>query len=372
MCLSIRIAWGNAHRNFFRTLLTNLIYNDILCTQYVNVHITKGIKMGNLTVVDIAKMCNVSRTTVSRVVNNSGPVASATRRKIQKAIEENKYVPNSIARTLKTSSRTIGIISSDISNPYFNELLYGIEKTLNKKQYAVLYMNSDNKLKEEENSIQNLLSYRVNGLILLSPLADSKNPYMTLAIEKTNVVVIEGDLPGVDMVNADNYNNGKKVAEYLINKGHHQIGFCSSNYQSFSSQLRLMGYKDALKQHNISVSHDNIFIGDNYIEKIDRRLKQSEPLTAIFAVNDHHALEIYDYCYNKGLSIPSDLSVVGFDNLSVSRLINPKLTTISIPIKDIGSIAAELIISKLENRKASQLVTVDTELIERESVADLR
>lgn len=323
----------------------------------------------NSTIKDIAKLAGVSVTTVSRVVNDAGYVSSETREKVLAVIKEHNYIPNLIARGLKTSNKFVGVISYDITNPYFSHVLYGIEKRLRKDDYTMFHMNSDNDIRMEERNIEELLAARVEGIILLSSLCKSDNVFIEKAKKNTKIVSVECSLDGVDSINTDNVQGTSSAINYLIENGHKNIGICSTNLEVNSWKIRYDTYKSILQQKGI-YNENYDFIGKDFLKLLEAAHKEKRLPTAIFALHDNNALLIYNFCYDNGIRIPEDLSIVGFDDLPVSKLVYPRLTTVAQPFEEIGVTAAELLLNKIKNkdRKSVQNVIISTELKVRNSV----
>lgn len=326
----------------------------------------------NITIKDIAKLTGVSVTMVSRVINDHNYVTKEIRNKVLLAIKENNYTPNLIARGLKKSTKFIGVISHDITNPYFAYVIYGIEKRLREDEYTMFHLNSDNDIKMEQRNIEELLSTRVRGVILLSSLCKSDDAFIKKARGNTQLVAVESKLDGVDSVNTDNVQGTRSAINYFIENGNRKIGICSTNLDINSWKIRYDTYKDILQQNGIyDGTYD--YIGKDFLDQLEVAYQEKHLPTAIFTLHDNNAFLIYNFCYDRGLRIPEDLSIIGFDDLPVSKLIYPRLTTVSQPFEEIGATAAELLLNKIKNnRKSIQNVIISTELRIRNSVKDLK
>jgi DNA-binding LacI/PurR family transcriptional regulator len=326
----------------------------------------------NSTIKDIAKSTGVSKTTISRVINGTGYVSQETKEKVLAAIKEYNYIPNLIARGLKTSNKFVGVISYDITNPYFTYVIYGIEKRLREDDYTMFHLNSDNDIKMEERNIDELLATRVEGIILLSSLCKPENEFIEKAKKSTRIVSVEGRIDGVDSINTDNVQGTSSAINYLIENGHKNIGICSTNLEVNSWKIRYDTYKSILQEKGI-YKEDYDFIGKDFLSQLKAAHKEKRLPTSIFALHDNNALLIYNFCYDNDIRIPEDLSIVGFDDLPVSKLVYPRLTTVAQPFEEIGVTAAELLLNKIKNkdRKSTQNVIISTELIVRNSVKSI-
>ncbi len=327
-----------------------------------------------LTIIDIAKMANVSRGTVSRVINGNGPVAPETERIVRKVIEENHYVPNASAKNLKSPSKFIGVVNNNMLNPYFSDVMNGIERTLRRNGYTMFYVNGGSDLKAEEKEIYDLLSCNVRGLILLSSLCNDKSESIVWAKKKVEIVAVETAMTSLDSVNTDNRAGLKQAIDYLNACGHQQIGFFGNTLETFSSQERFVGFQEGLAENHLPFDKSFLFLGKDYKIQWEKAAEEKRLPTALIALNDYHAYELMDLCHERKIRMPEDLSVVGFDDLQFSRLTHPKLTTVKIPVEEMGETAAELLLKRIEQgQKGSyQKIMIGTQLIVRGSVHNLR
>ncbi|NGP46142.1 LacI family transcriptional regulator [Bacillaceae bacterium SIJ1] len=327
-----------------------------------------------VTVNDVAKKAGVSRTTVSRVVTGSGPVSEKTRKKVTEALESMGYIPNLIARGLKTTTQFIGVISHDLRNPYFIEVMAGIEKVLRSAGRTMVHVNSNDDLDLEERNLFQLLSTQVEGVLLLSNLAQEGNPMIEMAKKQVPMVVVEGHIQGVPAVNTDNELGTNLALNHLWEKGHRHIGYCSLNNDIYAWRSRFEAYQSFMEARQ-AYNEKHVFIGNDFISQMEVSYHDGTLPQALFAMNDSNALTVYQWCKEKGLSIPDDLSIVGFDNLPVSSIVNPELTTIAQPVLDIGELAATTLLELLEGKNSDgeqdQVIKISPILQERSSVKQL-
>ena len=326
--------------------------------------------MSYKTLNEIAEKLQLSPSTVSRVINGKSNVSEKTRKKVELALKEYNYVPNLIARSLKTSSKFIGVIFPDIKNPYFTEVISGIEEILREKEYTILYLNTNNSLEQEESGILKILSVRVEGIIFLSSFCSEESQAIKIAKKNMYLASVENYIDGIDNITVDNVKGTKIALDYLYKNGHSKIAYCTKNLNYSSWKIRYGVYRDFMMEKNSSINEDHIYIGENFTELID---KNNLP-TAIFTNNDMNALEIYEWCQENGIRIPEDISLVGFDDIFISKLLSPRLTTIAQPAYEIGKMAAKNLIERLESKTKNNIkkIFIEPILKERDSVLNLK
>lgn len=339
---------------------------------------------------EISKLAGVSTATVSNVLNNSPKVAQETREKVLRVIEETKYRPNMIAKSLKVKkTNTIGIITEDITVFNTPEIIDGIDEYAEKNNYHIilenvrLYKRIGNNYEDtskfagiisEITSV--LLSKQVEGIIYVG--AHCRD--VSGLIDELPVPVVytycytssESDIS----INYDDELAGYEITKYLLKMNHRKIGVITGLMGSIQCQDRLKGYQKALYEHNILFNPEYMKIGNwereaGYRAGKELLLLPNRP-TAIFALNDLMAGGVIDAASELGLNIPMDLSLVGFDNRECSYSYTPKLTTMGLPLTEMGKKAAEIIVDLISNRRTGDLSRehkLKCELIERQSVA---
>lgn len=332
--------------------------------------------MRKATMQDIANKAGVSKTTVSMVLNKKdNNISSSTKDKILKIAEELNYIPNSIARSLSTKkSGTIGIMVPDITNPFFSEIARAIEDAANSFEYNVIFCNSDNEIEKEEKYIELLVSKLVDGVIFIAGGKSTKSINILNNNGVPFVLVdryVEGyeNCYGVYSLNTEGIIDG---VNYLYEKNKRKIVFVSGSSELGISNLRLDGYKQAMKSHKI-YDKSLIFEGDftikggkNVTENI---LKNIKDFDAIIYSNDVMALGGMKVLLRQGYRIPEDVSIIGFDNIQLSEVVEPELTTIGQPIYDMGKEACKLLIDVInENHITEKIIKFRPKLIKRGTV----
>lgn len=332
--------------------------------------------MRKVTMMDIAKIANVSKTTVSMVINNrDSGISKETRKKILDIAEELNYIPNSLARSLSTKkSGTIGIILPDITNPYFSEMARAIEDVANSLGHNVIFCNTDNKEIKEEKYTRLLLSKAVDGIIFISGGESTKSIEM---LKKNNVKFVMVDRPiktdknsyGIYSLNKKGVINGMN---YLLNKNIKKIAFVKGPKRLENTKDRFNGYKEVMELHNLykeSYVYEGDFTIESGIEVTEKIIKENPNIESIFYSNDMMAFGGIKVLLKNGYKIPKDIAIMGFDNINISKYIEPELTTIAQPIYSMGKEACKMLIAIINgDEKIKRQIFFDTELIVRKTV----
>ncbi|WP_410512867.1 LacI family DNA-binding transcriptional regulator [Paenibacillus sp. BR2-3] len=305
------------------------------------------------TILDVAEKAGVSRSTVSRVLTNSNRVDPETRHRVLAAIKEINYQPSQVARNLRRQkTNLIAVLIPGISNPFFGSLVQGMEEVAVKKGYNVILCNTGEDPAREIEYLRMLERKQVDGVIMTA----LRNPLEKVeAFLKYGPIVLASEYTDDDSIPAVMIDNGEaacKVTEHLILKGHMRIGFINGPGHIILCRDRQKGYVQTLEKYAIPVSDDLIICSDFSIEGgfecAKQLLKLEEKPTAIFAANDEMAVGVIQAVKEQGLRVPQDVSVAGFDNVQISRVVQPHLTTVDQPIFQIGVKSVELLMSCLE------------------------
>lgn len=327
-----------------------------------------------MTIREIARIANISPSTVSKALNNRHDVSDNTRKKIFDIVDKYDYKPNPYKKAPKqTANENIGILFcredhplSD--NPFYSRILEGIEAELAINNYN-LVLNLINR-KQFTDLPKMIREKHVDGIIIIGVL--DKGFIKKLNEIDTPIVFADPqiELKERSQVIIDNEHGGFMATQYLINKGHRKIGFISPSLDRLSFQQRFEGYLKALKFYHIPINKNLIRTGglENGYLQINMMLKKDRP-TAIFATNDLNAINGYKAIYENKLKIPNDVSVIGFDDIAMSKFSVPSLTTIRVYKEELGSIAVRTLLKTINGEITSPVTTiVPTKLIERESV----
>jgi LacI family transcriptional regulator, repressor for deo operon, udp, cdd, tsx, nupC, and nupG len=309
-------------------------------------------------ILDVAKKANVSTATVSRVLSKPETVKKETTKKVLEAIKELNYQPNVLARQLrKLETKMVLVVVPDITNTFFSKVLRGIESVAVVSGYQVLLGDAGNDVERENGYLNILRQKKADGMVLLTA---RMNPKIVeeMALEYPVVLAceyIEGS--NIPTVSIDNISGARKATEHLVNLGHKRIGFISGPLSGVLGQDRLKGFYQAMVRYNLTVEAILVQEGDFTYESgfnmMMKFLALDNPPTAVFAANDEMAFGAINAIKSKGLSVPHDISVMGFDDIKFSSIFEPALTTIAQPSFEIGTKAMELLI-RLMNKEETE------------------
>lgn len=328
-----------------------------------------------VTIKDVAAHAAVSVATVSAVLNANKYVSPELALRVRASIAALGYERNSLAQSLKTqTSFTIGLIISDITNPFFTSVVRGVEDAANQHNYSLILGNTDEDLEKEKNYIRLLESKRVDGLILAAT-AGSHEYLQSLPAQKLRLVTLDRSLFewGIDSVLIDNVTGARKAVEHLIRLGHRRIGIITGISGITTTRERLTGYKTALEAHNIVFDATLIAEADSRIEggrsaALQLLMRENTRPTALFAMNGLMAIGTLQTLENLGLRCPEDIALVSFDDFAWSSVLRPRLTVVRQPTYEIGQKAAHLLFERLKKRDAPpQEVRLQPQLVIRES-----
>ncbi len=337
--------------------------------------------MKKVSLTDIAKSLNVSTTLVSMVLNGKGDengINVETQRKVFKKAEELNYVPHSAARALRLGrSETIGLIVSDISNPFFSKIAGQIEKKASKAGYNLFVCSSNEDAIKESNLIQMLINRQTDGLII-SSAAKNKKDFLNLKKENYPFVLIDRhiDIDDINFVSADNYQGALVATEHIINQGIEDIIFLSITPSHISTiKYRTKGFIDALKNKNIILEKEKIVSIDykNIQEETDNALNKllnvKSNKQAIFATNNNIALSCLRYFNRNKINIPDDVALLSFDDIDLFEFSQPRITSVSQSAEKIGDTAINLLLEdiKMKGEAEKKQIILPADLIIRES-----
>ncbi|APM41051.1 LacI family DNA-binding transcriptional regulator [Clostridium kluyveri] len=323
---------------------------------------------------DVAKEAGVSIATVSRVLNDVDVVNEETKKKVLAAIKKLGYRPNIVARSLKTQkTRTIGIIIPDISNQFYPEIVRGAEDVANIYDYNIMLCNTDLDIEKETEYLKVLKEKMSDGVLYMS---NSLEEDMLNLIKQLQIpmVLVEttNDKEDIPSVTIDNEKAAYDGVTYLINKGNQKIAYIgASGNMANASAVRYKGYKKALEENNLQVDKNRTYFSnlkakDGY-EGINKILDKVD-VDAIFCSSDEIAMGAINALRDRGIKVPEDVDVMGFDNIYSASIFYPKLTTVAQPIYDMGSVGMRMLIKLINNQKMDNTnYVLPHQLIERDS-----
>lgn len=329
----------------------------------------------SISIKDVAKEAKVSIATVSRVLNGIEVVNEETQKRVREAVEKLGYRPNIIARSLKTQrTRTIGILIPDISNSLYPEIVRGIEDVANIYNYNIILCNSDLNLDKEKEYIYVLKEKMVDGLLFMSNSLD-ENVLSILQKLNMKTVLIETtvDNKNIPNITIDNVKAAKEGVNKLISNGRRNILYIGDHEEALNaSAYRFKGYKEALSENNIEFDENLVCFckpflnnGYNYVEK---KLKNNVSFDGVFCTCDELAMGAINALRNNKVNVPEDCEVIGFNNILMSSVFYPKITTIDPSSYDLGSIGMRMLLKIINNEHVDNFnYVVPHYLVERES-----
>ncbi len=327
---------------------------------------------------DVAKRAGVSVATVSRVLNESSSVSSDSRRRVLQAIEALDYQPSRAAQQLRARrGRVLGLIISDIQNPFFTSVVRGIEDLAHEHGYSLVLCNSDENAEKERLYVNVMRAEAAAGVILASVSEDSPH-VRSLIDQRIPVVAIDRRLKdaSIDSVCVDNVEAACEAVSKLIDMGHRRIGLIAVPLHITTGRDRHAGYLRAFRQRRLKVSRDWIRFGDTRetggYDCAGELLQLDPPVTALFATNSLMTLGALRRIHEMGLRIPQDISIIGFDDMPWASLLRPALSNVSQPTYELGRTAAQLLLQRLADpQRPAAHVVLKTRLVMRDSVAAL-
>ncbi|HEU5099312.1 MAG TPA: LacI family DNA-binding transcriptional regulator [Roseiflexaceae bacterium] len=329
---------------------------------------------GDVTIIDVAREAGVSYATVSRVINNKGYINPETRERVMRAVTKLGYVVNQQARSLAGGrSQVVGLLVPALDSAYIGEIIRGIDEQLARESYDLMLYTAHKRQTRESTYVGTLTQGLADGLLLVLPRSPSA--YIeTLRRRSFPYVLI--DHQGIDdtgpSVGATNRRGGYEATRYLIELGHRRIGFITGEIDLRCSTDRLHGYRTALAEYGLPddpalIREGNFQQPSGYAGARDL-LALPQPPTAIFASNDVSAFGVMEASRDRGLRIPEDISIVGFDDIPQASHVNPTLTTVRQPLEQMGRLATRMLLEHIRDRaRPVERIELSTELIIRGS-----
>lgn len=331
-----------------------------------------------MTIYDVAEKAGVSISTVSRVINNTGRISDKTRRMVLRVMEEMDYHPNVHASAL-TGKKTnmIGLITPDISNPFFGELAKSIEDSAGVLGFHIIICSTDYQPEKETKYFSMLRQKQADGIIFATGLDhdDSVTALDDIVKSGTPLAMITQDKPlaPMDVVIIDDFLGGYTAAEHLISLGHKKIACIVGNGSTTGERDRIRGFQKAMHEAGMTLDESLIIPTEYSLEsgkQAAAELFDRDLPTAVFAFNDVLSCAAIQAARSRGIRVPEDLSVIGFDNTILAEMTAPPLTTISQPIREMGRRVVELLIDEIQGKKkAKSKIILSPELVIRQSTA---
>ena len=329
---------------------------------------------------DVARLAGVSIATVSRYLNNPESIRIDNRQKVEVAIEHVGYAPNSLAQSFRRGrTGTVMVMLPDVGDPFFSEVMRGIDRVASERKYSILIRETANNTLSLDHYSDMVLSKQADGIILLAstcpvtPLRPraSDGPPAPIVLGFENLMPHLGPVAGVRI---DNHAAAIEATQHLLDLGHRRIGFITGTLGSALTADRERGFLDAMADAGVGPGDHRIVEGrltlEGAIEATDQLLSQPRPPTAVFCANDEMALGALHHIRSRGLAVPADISVVGFDDIRYAAIQNPPLTTVAQPRELIGERSMHRVLDAVEGSDISTTIEiVPHRLVMRESTA---
>lgn len=332
-----------------------------------------------MNIAEIARRANVSTATVSRTLNQSGPVKAATARKVWRVVTQLNYYPNSHARALVSGrSRLIGLIVSDITNPFFPELVREFEERASQKQYDLLLTSTDYLTTRMTTCLRRMIERKVDGVAMMTSEMDLG---LIKELSKRNVPIVFMDVgqmgPRMSHVSIDYGNGIRQAVDHIVGLGHRQVAFISGPLELHSARTRRQAFVDGLHQHGLKVNRPMLREGTHTAEGGEKAmaelLRLSKGPTAVICSNDWTAIGALHAIHAARRRVPDDISLVGFDDIPLVSYTTPALTTVRMSARDVGSTAFQALFSLIgEQHLEGDVYQIPTRLVVRESTAKPR
>jgi len=328
------------------------------------------------TIYEVSDLAGVSLATVSRVMNDSGRVSDKTRQKVLSAMEALDYQPNSVAQSLASNrSNCVGVLVSEVHGPFFGTMLSHIEAELRAAGKHTIFAAGHSDQATELENIRFLTSRNCDALILhVESLPDEY--FIEHKDSTVPFIIMNRIIPGLEenCISLDNERGGYIATQMLLEAGHRDIAYISGPLSWGDATARLAGHKRALAEFSVKFD-ERLLVEGNYRETggsdaMTRLLQQGVPFSAVVCANDETAVGAMDVIRASGLSIPDEMSIVGFDNAPLSRYLYPKLSTVDNPIGEMGSMAAHWVLQNIYDREGAEIQhVIEPRLVIRASTA---
>ncbi|BBI31165.1 LacI family DNA-binding transcriptional regulator [Cohnella abietis] len=328
------------------------------------------------TIKDVAKKAQVSVATVSRVLHNLPGYSDITKQKVLKAIEDLGYQPNAIARGLiNKRTQTIGVLFPNVSSYFSAGLLHGIEEVANERGFSVIVCNTDGK--RTIKYLQVLREKQVDGIVFASEELKDEY-YQALTDMRVPFVLVNNQSHkySIPYIKVDDRQASYQATQYLIQKGHREIAMLAGTQSDpIAGTPRVEGFRQALSDYGIAFHESRIAYGDFLLEggriAMRRLLDEAAPFSALFAAGDEMAIGAMGVALERGLRIPEDLSIIGYDDLVIAQMVFPPLTTVHQPLTEMGQLASKKLITMIESSDPVSSSIVMHHIVERNTVKEL-
>ncbi|PSU47717.1 transcriptional repressor PurR [Photobacterium frigidiphilum] len=328
------------------------------------------------TIKDVAKHVGVSTSTVSHVLNKTRFVSEDISTRVLAAVDELNYAPSALARSLKVkNTRTFGMLVTTSTNPFFGEVVKGVERRCYEHGYNLILCNTEGDIARMHSNLDTLLQKRVDGLLLMCSEVDNEEFNLFARHQPVPTVVMDWgpiDFPS-DKIQDNSHHGGYLATRHLIAQGHTQIGCLTGPLDKLPAQQRLSGFVQAMEEAGLTINKSWIASGNFECEGGEKAFEdlyaRGRLPTALFVCNDMMAMGVINTANKKGISVPSDISIVGYDDIKLAKYITPSLTTIHQPKHRLGQQAVDTLLDKIQSQRETNLIIqLEPTLVERDSV----
>lgn len=339
--------------------------------------------MESVNIKDIARICGVGVSTVSRAINNHPDINPETKSMIMDVIKENNYIPNNSARNLKrTDSKAIAVLIKGIGNPFFSKMIRVFEDEIQKKKYSFIMQRVDEKADEVDVALELIKEKKPRGIVFLGGyFSHSKEELSQISVpfvlSTIGMMESQEDFPAFSCVSVDDFAESRKMTDYLCRLGHRKILILTAAPDDESiGRLRLEGYKKGLEDNGIvfdpslvvySEECEECYTMDNGYQMMTRALQEKREFTAVYAISDSIAIGATKAVFDNGKRIPEDYSVAGYDGLDIAHYYNPTITTIRQPVEEMAKSTIKILFDVIKNQAQHQKKVFKAELVEGDS-----
>lgn len=328
------------------------------------------------TMKDIARIAGVSTSTVSHVINKSRYVSDDIANRVLKVAADLNYAPSALARSLKVNrTHTFGMLMTSSTNPFFGEVVKGVERCCYQKGYNLILCNTEGDHERMKTSIDTLLQKRVDGLIIMCPsFTDNELQILERYPDIPTVIMDWGPVPfSCDKIQDNSLRGGYIATKYLIDSGHKSIGCITGPLDHHQATVRYQGFKQAMDDANLPIQQEWVCHGDFFCQggyDAFKELATHSPLpSALFVCNDMMAMGVLKAAHELNIRIPKDISIIGYDDIHIAHFMTPPLTTIHQPKYRLGQAAVETLIKRLARPgESDSIIELEPTLVERDSV----
>jgi len=331
------------------------------------------------TMKDVAKLAGVSTSTVSHVINKTHFVSDPVIMRVQSAIEDLRYTPSALARGLKINkTKTLGMLITTSTNPFFAEVIKGVERRCYEQNYNLILCHTEGSLERMQHNVDMLMQKRVDGLLLMCAEVDGRHIDLLQHHKPVPSIVMDWGPadPSLDQIQDHSFLGGSMATKYLIDCGHTKIGCITGPLEKNTAHLRLQGFKQAMIEAHIAVNKEWIiedeFEAEGGFQAFNKLFEKGPLPSALFIGNDMMAMGVINAAHKQGISIPEDLSIIGYDGIKMAKFFTPSLTTIHQPKFRLGAKAVDTLLEKINKQRAESIVIkLEPSLIKRDSVKNL-